>query len=52
MFKCGHDCLDDKNSIKNAEQCIDDCGRTLHKAMNLVQKEATTFQVSNHFTVK
>lgn len=44
MFKCGQDCLDDKNSSKQAEQCIDDCGRTLHQAMNLVQKEVTTFQ--------
>lgn len=45
MFKCGHDCLDDKNTTKQAEHCIDDCGATMHKAMGLVQKEVNSFQV-------
>lgn len=46
MFKCGYDCLDDKNSVKQAEKCIDDCGRPIHKAMNVVQNEVNSFQVS------
>lgn len=47
MFKCGHDCLEDKNTVKQAEKCIDDCGRPMHKAMIIVQKEINAFQVSN-----
>ena len=48
MFKCGHDCLDDKNTTKQAERCIDDCGQTMHQAMNILQNEATAFQVRHH----
>lgn len=44
MFKCGHDCLDDKNSARQAERCIEDCGRPMHKAMNNVQNEINVFQ--------
>lgn len=46
MFKCGLNCLDDKNSVKQAEQCIDDCGHTMQLAMNTLQTEITAFQVS------
>lgn len=46
MFKCGHDCLDDKNSMKQAEKCIDECGQTMHLAMNTIQTEINAFQVS------
>lgn len=49
MFKCGIDCLDDKNDIKQAERCIDDCGRPMHKAMNIVQAEVNSFQVSERY---
>lgn len=44
MFRCAIDCLDDKNSIKEAEHCIDKCGQPLHNAMNTVQSEVTAFQ--------
>lgn len=44
MFKCGIDCMDDKYSVKQAEQCIDDCGQTMHQAMNILQTEANAFQ--------
>jgi len=45
MFKCGHDCLDDKSTVKQTESCIEECGQTMHKAMNLVQTEVNSFQV-------
>lgn len=44
MFSCGLECLDDKNSVKQAENCIDNCGRVMHTAMNIVQKEVNSFQ--------
>lgn len=44
MFKCGHDCLDDKNSIRQVDKCVDDCGRGLHKAMSFIQQEVNNFQ--------
>lgn len=44
MFKCGYDCLDETRSIRDAEKCIDDCGKPLHKAMTTVQTEVTAFQ--------
>lgn len=43
------ECLDDKNSIKQAEQCIEDCGQVMHLAMNTLQSEITAFQVSNKY---
>ena len=46
MFKCGLECLDDKNSVRQAEKCIDECGVPMHKAMNIVQAEVNSFQVS------
>lgn len=47
MFKCGYDCLDDKNTVKQAEKCIDDCGKPMHRAMTIVQNEVNVFQVSS-----
>ena len=44
MFQCGIKCLDDKNSVSQAEQCIEDCGRTMQQAMAIVQTEVTAFQ--------
>lgn len=44
MFKCGYDCLDEKNSAKQAEQCVDSCGQTMHHAMTILQTEANAFQ--------
>lgn len=46
MFKCASDCLDERNTSKQAEKCIDDCGSNVHKAMTLLQKEMNSFQVS------
>lgn len=45
MFKCGYECLDDHRTIKEGEKCVEDCGRTLHQAMTIVQNEITSFQV-------
>lgn len=44
MFKCAHDCLDDGTKPREAEKCIDDCGRTIHSAMTVVQNEVSAFQ--------
>lgn len=47
MFKCGTTCLDDKNSIKESEKCINNCSRHINKAMGIIQKEVNAFQVSS-----
>uniref|UniRef100_A0A6G1S8Y1 Protein FAM136A n=1 Tax=Aceria tosichella TaxID=561515 RepID=A0A6G1S8Y1_9ACAR len=44
MFKCGYDCLDAKNTTKQAEECITECGRPMHIAMEIMQAEINTFQ--------
>jgi hypothetical protein len=44
MFACGIDCLDDKNSVKQAERCIDSCETNMRTAMTIVQKEVNAFQ--------
>lgn len=44
MFKCGIECLNDKNSIREAENCIEKCGQPMHKGMSILQTEVTAFQ--------
>jgi len=44
MFQCGMGCLDDKNTISKAEECIDDCGKPMKQAMYIVQTEINAFQ--------
>lgn len=45
MFRCGLECLDDKYSVKQAEDCIADCGRPINLAMDIMRNELNTFQV-------
>lgn len=44
MFKCAHDCLDDRRKPKEAERCIDDCGKHIATAMTTVNNEVNAFQ--------
>lgn len=50
MFAGAIECLDDKNSVKQAEKCIEESGKPLHAAMNIVQNEINTFQVRFEIT--
>lgn len=44
MFTCGIECLDDKNTVKQTERCIDSCETNMRSAMTIVQKEVNAFQ--------
>lgn len=44
MFQCGIGCLDDKNTVAKAEDCIENCGQTMKQAMFIVQTEVNAFQ--------
>lgn len=44
MYRCGIDCLDDKNELKDIDSCIQTCGKTIHEAMGILTKEGGAFQ--------
>lgn len=44
MFQCGYKCMDDKNSISQCDDCIEDCGKGLKQVMGVLQTEINAFQ--------